>query len=423
MDYDQFITEKTRRFTSHGFEPLNITAPLFEWQAHVVKWAIKNGRAALFEDCGLGKTAQQLEWASQVCRHTGGSVIILTPLSVARQTANEAAKFGIGPLGASVAGALKVDSWNNIGTYLGKQNCFFIFDEQRLVGHGAWVKNFLKIAEKNRWILLTATPGDVWLDYAPVFIANGWYKNITDFKRQHVVYAPYVKFPKVVRYLGEGRLQRLRNEILVEMPYLSHTERILNFIDVGYDRELLEKVTKHRWNPFENQPIKDVGELFRLSRMIVNSDPSRLEAVRMIMTMHPRLIIFYNFDYELDILRTLKDEISLGEWNGHRKQPIPDTEKWVYLVQYIAGAESWNCTSTNAMILYSMTYSYKNYIQAQGRIDRLNTEYVQLYYYILGSPAFIDRAVRRALDSKKSFNEGQYVKTGGKFAAAGMLDV
>ena len=335
----------------------------------------------------------------------------------------EAAIFGIGEqYYGTVAGVLNVDSWNNIDKYIDIENAFFIFDEQRVVGHGAWVKNFLKIVPHNQWVLLSATPGDTWLDYAPLFIANGWYKNITQFKREHVVYAPYVRFPKVIRYLNEEKLERLRNELLVEMPYVSHTERILNYIPVQYDKELMDWIIKNRWNVFEDRPIVDMGELFRLMRMIVNSDSSRLEAVRFILKMHPKLIIFYNFDYELEILRNL--EFAVGEWNGHRKTPIPNADKWVYLVQYVAGSESWNCTETDTMVLYSLTYSYKNFIQSQGRIDRLDTPYTQLYYYILESNAPIDAAVKRALSDKKSFNERnselfrQIMKENGDFPLA-----
>ena len=96
--YDAFISAKVRQSESHGFEPAEILAPLFPWQKQVVEWAVRTGRAALFEDCGLGKTAQQLEWARQVSAHTNGRVLILTPLAVAHQTAAEAAKFGIGAM-------------------------------------------------------------------------------------------------------------------------------------------------------------------------------------------------------------------------------------------------------------------------------------------------------------------------------------
>lgn len=323
----------------------------------------------------------------------------------------EAARFGVGTdRSATLAGVLVVDSWNNIGKYEDVEDAFFVFDEQRLVGHGAWVKSFLKIAKCNRWILLSATPGDTWMDYAPVFIANGFYKNITSFKREHVMYEPYIRFPKIRMYLNERKLELLRNEILVEMPYIKHTEPILNWLPVGYDLELFRRVYKGRWHVYEDRPIKDVSELFRVMRRVVNSDPSRIEMVRKLMTCHNRLIIFYNFDYELEILRGLKDKRSVYEWNGHKKDPLPKHSHWIYLVQYVAGAEGWNCTSTDAMILYSLTYSYKNFLQARGRIDRLDTFYTLLYYYILVSDSLVDRAVKNALKNKKNFNERKFLR-------------
>lgn len=306
----------------------------------------------------------------------------------------------------SIAGKLTVDSWNNIDRYLEIEDAFFIFDEQRVVGNGKWSKTFIKIAKKNRWVLLSATPGDTWLDYIPVFVANGLYRNATEFKREHVVYAPYSKYPKVVRYMNVQTLEKYRNMLLVEMPYARHTVRIVKEIEVDYDNELFKKVSVDRWNPYENQPIKDVGELFRLMRKVVNTSPSRLDTISSLIQQHKKLIVFYNFDYELEILRTLSSKGYIcAEWNGHRKQPIPDTDSWVYLVQYVAGAEGWNCTETDTMAFYSLTYSYKNMEQSMGRIDRLNTNFVELYYYILMSNSVIDRAVRKAQREKKLFNE------------------
>lgn len=324
----------------------------------------------------------------------------------------EAANFAIGTTrDATVAGTIEVDSWNNIRKYEECRDCFFVFDEQRVVGHGAWVKSFLKIAKNNDWVLLSGTPGDNWLDYAPVFIANGFYRNITDFKRQHVIYESFVKFPKVQGYLSEQKLEMLRNHVLVEMPFISHTEPMRNWIDVDHDKELFNKALKSRWHVFENRPIKDVAELFRVMRKIVNSDPSRLEWVKKLLRCHDRLIIFYNFNYELEILRTLDGHIPVYEWNGHKKDRLPDgSGRWVYLVQYVAGAEGWNCTNTDAMVLYSLTYSYKNFLQAMGRIDRLDTPYTFLYYYIFVSNSVIDRAIKRALRSKKSFNERKFLR-------------
>lgn len=357
----------------------------------------------------------------------------------------EFAQYGIGPKGATVGGILTVDSWNNIQKYVGVRNAFFIFDEQRLVGSGTWAKSFIKIAKINRWILLSATPGDTWLDYVPVFIANGFYKNRTEFKREHVVYNTYSKFPKVDRYTNVGRLVRLRNDILVEMPYIRQTVRKSESVPVDYDVAAFKRVLKGRWNVFEDRPIKNVAELFYTLRKVVNSDPSRLEAVKCLMQKHPRLIVFYNFDYELEMLRTLSSEginttsssmdsqsepqtnkkiesetslksnnldseesWEIAEWNGHKHEELPSGDKWVYLVQYVAGSEGWNCTTTDAMVFYSLTYSYKNWHQAHGRIDRLNTLYLDLFYYTLMSDSAIDKAVSKSLRGKKSFNESDF---------------
>lgn len=330
----------------------------------------------------------------------------------------EASHVGVGPkLGGTVAGLLCVDSWNNIQNYTDVEDAFFVFDEQRVVGGGAWVKAFLKIAKRNNWILLSATPGDTWMDYIPVFIANGLYRNATEFKREHVVYAPFSRYPRIIRYSDVRTLEKYRNMILVEMPYLSHATREVEQIWTDYDTAKFRKVVVDRWNPYEERPIKDVAEMFRLMRRIVNSDPSKLKTIRKLMKEHPRLIIYYNFDYELDLLRTLiwdengvinitgKDRVEIAEWNGHKHEQIPNTEKWVYLVQYVAGAEGWNCTSTDAMCFYSLTYSYKNFMQAQGRIDRLDTLYLILKYYVLVTNSVIDRAVLDSLAGKRLFNE------------------
>jgi hypothetical protein len=496
----------------------------------------------------------------------------------------EFVKFGVykSP-DATVAGVLTVDSWNNLAKYNNVNGAFFIFDEQRLVGSGAWTKSFIKIAKRNRWILLSATPGDTWMDYIPVFIANGFYKNRTQFKQEHVVYSPFTRFPKIDRYVAVGRLVRLRNSLLVEMPYLRHTKRLVKTVGVSYDKAKFEKVVKKRWNVFESRPLRDAAEMFQVARKVVNSDTSRLTAVRNLLHVHPRLVVFYNFDYELDLLRMLVDEscsdlighklsptaekpaycknssarhketepwqipnpastiscthaspdpsnssssascagltapssrsgsarttstitdatcgstshkertepwlihapvctesssntrkgekssvpavtptspitefsesdststmrstksgstfhsegdilkkpcenpgkpskpsdpsstnLVVAEWNGHKHERLPTGERWVYLVQYTAGAEGWNCTTTDAMCFYSLPYSYKLWHQAFGRIDRLNTPFTELYYYILRSDSPMDLAVVKALNSKKSFHESAY---------------
>lgn len=310
---------------------------------------------------------------------------------------------------ATVAGVLTVDSWNNIGKYKDVKDAFFILDEQRLVGSGAWAKAFIQIAKHNHWIILSATPGDNWLDYAAVFIANGFYKNRTEFKREHVVYSSYTKFPKVERYLGEAKLERLRGSILVHMPYHRHTTRVSTNIPVEHDKEKLAKVLEKRWNVYEERPIRDVAELFAVMRKVVNSDVTRLHAVRTLLKEHDRMIVFYSFNYELELLRKLATDVTVAEWNGHKHEPVPDTKRWVYLVQYVAGAEGWNCIETDTMIFFSLTYSYKIWKQAHGRIDRLNTPYTLLNYFTLLSDSVIDRAVMKALKEKHSFNEAKFV--------------
>lgn len=323
----------------------------------------------------------------------------------------EFAKLAIGKhLHSTVAGALTVDSWNNIGRYKDVVGGFFIFDEQRLVGSGTWTEAFLRIARRNRWILLSATPGDNWLDYVPVFIANGFYKNRSEFKFRHVVYSRFAKFPKVERYLEVGHLVRLRNSLLVEMPYDVRTERSVESLTCAHNEELLRLVTEKRWNVKENRPLRDVAEQFLVARWIVNSDASRLSAVRTLMEEHPRMIVFYNFDYELELLRNLANDVLVAEWNGHKHQEVPDGDRWLYLVQYVAGAEGWNCITTDTIVFYSLPYSYKVWWQAHGRIDRLNTPYKTLHYYILLSKSWIDAAISRALSLKRSFNESAWVK-------------
>ena len=308
------------------------------------------------------------------------------------------------------ANKIVVDSWNNIKKYANVYGAFFIFDEQRVVGSGTWVKAFLKIAKRNRWILLSATPGDTWSDYIPVFIANGFYKNKTEFIREHIVYSRFSKFPKVDRYLGTGRLLRQRNSILVDMDFRRQTVSHHEDIHVGYDISLYKDTMRNRWDPYNNKPIENASRLCYLLRKIVNTDESRIVALMEILEKTPRAIIFYNFDYELDILKNLAyDEgVEVAEWNGHKHQPIPDCKKWVYLVQYTAGAEGWNCIKTDTIIFFSQNYSYKIMEQSAGRIDRLNTPYTDLYYYHLKTRSGIDLAISRALKDKKKFNETRF---------------
>ena len=299
-----------------------------------------------------------------------------------------------------------IDSWNNIAKYIGTENSFFIFDEQRVVGKGKWVKAFIRISRRNQWILLSATPGDTWMDYIPVFVANGYYRNRSDFIQQHVIYSRFSKFPKVDRYVNTGKLIRQRKEIVVNMPYSKKTVPHDEWVNVPYDRELVKLILSTRYDPYKDEPIRDAGGLCYVLRRAVNSDERRIEAVRELLAAHPKAVIFYNFNYELDMLRRMAENMDIvcREWNGQAHEQIPESESWVYLVQYTAGAEGWNCTQTDTIIFYSLNYSYKCMTQSAGRIDRLNTPFTDLYYYHLYSRAGIDLAIRKAVNEKRDFN-------------------
>ena len=305
-----------------------------------------------------------------------------------------------------------VDSWNNIKKYVGVKGAFFIFDEQRVVGSGTWVKSFLKIAKVNNWILLSATPGDKWEDYIPVFIANGFYKNRTDFGSQHLVYSRFSKYPKVQSYMQTGTLIGFRNRVLVDMDFTRQTVAHHEDIYCTYDVLTYKNVMRKRWDIYKNEPIQQAAGLCYVLRRIVNSDESRQVVLLELYDKHPKMIVFYNYDYELEILKSLYfgEGVEIAQWNGHVHQPVPDGDKWVYLVQYIAGAEGWNCIKTDTIVFWSQNYSYKIMQQSSGRIDRLNTPYHDLYYYHLKSRSAIDMAISKALGEKKKFNERKFAK-------------
>lgn len=303
-----------------------------------------------------------------------------------------------------------IDSWHNIKKYADVKNAFFLFDEDKVTGSGVWVKTFLKIAKVNEWIILSATAGDTWSDYIPVFVANGFYRNRTDFQNQHIVWSRYANYPKIDRYVNTGRLLRLRNRVLIDMDFNRATIPHHEDIYVPYDTAKYREVTRTRWDPYKDEPIINAAGLCYIWRKIVNSDESRQIALLELYEKHPKMIVFYNFDYERDILLNLYygENVEVAEWSGHAHQPIPDSDKWVYIVQYTAGAEGWNSVKTNTIVFYSQNYSYKVMTQAAGRIDRLNTKFVDLYYYHLKSRSGIDLAISKALKEKKSFNETRY---------------
>ena len=307
---------------------------------------------------------------------------------------------------------VRIISWNVIQKYADVKDAFFIFDEQRVVGNGTWVKSFLKIAKNNQWILLSATPGDTWMDYVPVFIANGFFKNRSQFYEEHVIFNPYTSFPQVKKYLNVRKLQRLRDSILIDMDFRRKTQSHHNYIYCDYNQELYRETMRSRWDPYKQEPVQNAGGLCYILRKIVNSDQSRIDELEKIFANRRKIIVFYNFDYEREMLLEFAEggNIPHSEWSGHSHDDIPDTDSWLYFVQYTAGCEGWNCIKTDTIIFFSQNYSFKVMEQACGRIDRLNTPFEHLYYYHMTSKASIDRAITRAIDSKKKFNEGRFVK-------------
>ncbi len=325
----------------------------------------------------------------------------------------ELAKFGLStnPENSIHKVDIRIDSWNNIKKYTAVTGAFFLFDEQRVVGYGAWTKSFLKISASNQWILLSATPGDCWMDYLPVFMANGYYKSKRDFQMQHVLYNRYnTKYPQIQGYINEKYLRKYRDEILVGMTYEKSTVQHKETVVCSYNRLAYDNVMKDRWNPYTDWPITDAGELCRVLRRVIGEDRDRLEKLTDLLRHHSKAIIFYNYDYELELLRDLMPKIGwpFAEWNGHKHEILPTGDRWAYLVQYTAGSEGWNCIETDTVIFFSQSYSYKAMAQAAGRIDRLNTGYHDLYYYYFTTHSKIDLALSRALSNKKDFNESAF---------------
>lgn len=352
---------------------------------------------------GSGKSRVGASWA--LSRADPKKIVVITTARKrdSLEWEGEFAVFGVN------CDDVTIESWNNVSRFADYTDHVFIFDEQRVVGSGAWVKSFLKISKHNLWILLSATPGDVWLDYVPLFIANGFYRNRTEFSEQHIIWDRFAKYPKVKRYVNTGLLEARRRKILVPMPAERHTRRNRVYISMKYDKEMYESIVKKRVDPWTGEPYKNAGGVCYGLRKCVNSDTSRAEHTRLLAKKRKKLIVFYNFDYERDILLTLRDEFTVAEWNGHNHEPIPATDSWIYLVQYTAGAEGWNCVETDTIVFYSLNYSWKVLEQAEGRIDRINTPFTDLRYFYFFSESGIDSTIREAVRKKGVFNERIFV--------------
>ena len=391
---------------------------------------LQNG-SILAGGVGSGKTLTSLAWyLTSVCNAAsikkGGSlakkkvkgsptlyVITTAKKRDSLEWEEEAARLGLStdPACSFTGSSIVVDSWNNIGKYSDREHAVFFFDEQRASGSGRWVKEFLKITRKNTWLLLSATPGDVWMDYLPVFMAHGFFRTRTEFMEDHVIFDRFAKYPKVKRYIGEAKLQRLRRSILVEMPVERHTTRERETVYCDYDRDLYKWVVKNRMDPWTEEPLRDAGGVCRILRKVVSDNDWRSEQAKRILAGNERVIVFYNYNYELDRILAVAESLGVptAQWNGHRHDAIPGGNRWIYICQYTSAAEGWNCTSTDTVLFWSLNYSWRVTEQCEGRIDRLNTPYSRLKYYFLESDSSIDKAVRRSLSSKKVFNERAFV--------------
>lgn len=374
-----------------------MTNKLYSHQEEALR-LLHNGNV-LVGGVGSGKSRVGASWA--LSKADAKKIVVIT---TARKRDSLEWEGEFAALGAN-CDEVTIESWNNVSKFADYHDHVFIFDEQRVVGSGAWVKSFLKISKHNLWILLSATPGDTWLDYVPLFIANGFYKNRTAFSEQHIVWDRFAKYPKVKRFVNTGVLESRRRRIIVPMPAEKHTRRNRKDIFVPFDRDKYDLIVKKRMDPWTKEPIRNAAGVCYALRRSVNSSGNRLDRLRKIVTKRHRVIVFYNFNYERDELLKLKDEFVVSEWNGHAHEPIPEGDSWVYLVQYTAGAEGWNCVETDTVVFYSLNYSYKVLEQAEGRIDRINTPYTDLWYYYFKSESGIDSAISKAVAEKATFNE------------------
>lgn len=373
---------------------------MYEYQLEAID-KLQSGMI-LWGNVGSGKSRTSLYF---YCKNYSNKKLLIITTAQKRNNGEwleECKVFGLNPI---------IDSWNNIKKYDNYENYFIIFDEDHLTGYGAWSKAFIKMAKHNDWLVLTGTPGDNYAEFMTVFIAKGWYKNKRDFEEQHVIYSRYSKYPKVDRYINQGLLEVRRRDILVKMfvdkRAIVHKEVIITQYDISkYKKAYKDKRDEN------NKPFKNATAFCLYLRKICNEDVSKVVKVRELLLKHNKVIIFYNYLYEkeilLKLLKTMKT-FNVGEYNGQHHDDIPIGERWAYLCQYTAASEGWNCLLCDTMIFFSMSYSYKAMEQAAGRINRINTPYKDLYYYYLRTTSSIDLSINRALSTKRNFNESTFI--------------
>lgn len=373
---------------------------MYEYQLEAID-KLQSGMI-LWGNVGSGKSRTSLYF---YCKNYSNKKLLIITTAQKRNNGEwleECKVFGLKPI---------IDSWNNIRKYEKYENCFIIFDEDHLTGYGAWSKTFIKMAKCNDWLVLTGTPGDNYSEFMTVFIAKGWYKNKRDFEENHVIYSRYSKYPKVDRYINQGLLEKHRRDILVKMFVEKRPRVHKEIVITQYDISKYKKAYKEKRDE-NNKPFKNATAFCLYLRKICNEDESKIVKVRELLLKHNKVIIFYNYIYEkeilLKLLKTMKT-FNVGEYNGQHHDDIPIGERWAYLCQYTAASEGWNCLLCDTMIFFSMSYSYKAMEQAAGRINRVNTPYKDLYYYYLRTTSGIDLSINRALSTKRNFNESTFI--------------
>ena len=359
--------------------------------------------SVLYGATGSGKSLTGLAYYMRCWSHLDLYIITTSKKRNAGEWEEEIAKLGCPPPKA-------IDSWNRLKNYRMVSDAFFLFDEHKVGGHGKWAQSMITIAKKNKWILLTATPGDVWDDYASIFIANEFVKNKTTWNEDFCIFDRISKYPKIIGYQREDVLKNMRDAVLVPMEYQSEKVPIPYVIPYKVDHEEEAYVLARRKSlrhP-EMRAFRNTSAMFAYMRMNLPDKESKIQALADVLKKEPKAIIFYNFTPEKYEIENAARQVNIPffQYNGQIKDNVPDGDTWVYAVQYTAGAEAWNCITCRTVIFYSMNYSYKVMTQAKGRIDRCNSPFDELHYYYFISPDFeIDQEILNALTRKEKFNE------------------
>jgi len=421
-NYDQFIATKRRTVSSYGFEPFPITAPLFDWQQHILEWAVRKGRAALFEDCGLGKTAQQLEWAHQVCQKTGGSVIILTPLAVAQQTQREACKFGIpaclassqdditGP-GIWITNYEKLDKFD-CGTFAG-----VVLDESSILKSftGKTRKELTDSFSRTPYRLAcTATPSPN--DYTEI----GQHADFLGICSRDQMLATY--FINDTFNTGDWRLKKHAEKEfwkwLASWAACISKPSDIGFQDEGYILPALNMETIIVQVDESNETGDDLFRIATLSATTMHKEmrittPARADAVASLVNKSTETwIVWCNTNDEADALvDRIPDSVEVrgSDTTEHKQRALSDfsagKSRVIITKPSIAGfGLNWQHCSNVAFV--GLSYSFEDFYQALRRSYRFGqTKEVNAYIVQAQTEGAILRAIEIKIEQHKTMQE------------------